>query len=307
MAGKVSLLSQRCHLSSRLVDCYFLFLLSVTAINAQLTSSCDAQTSRVINGTCVRFGKIPWMVYIDLDTTGFIDSFCGGSLLDSYRVLTAAHCFVPKEGLRWNYTWWERNGTARLFTSGSLFVDRVAVQIGQCKKSRAFSQTISARAIHFHPEFRLSSGNMYIFDAAIIELASPAVGVSEFVNIPSGSARRLVATGKDGKVLGWGETEKGRSSKCLRQADVTIRSSSYCVSSKAYGPHIFRTDSMICAVGLDTDACRGDSGGPLLAYGYKKLIEVGITSFGMPDCVNQVRPTVFTKVSAITSWIESYC
>ena len=302
MAGKVPLSGHR--LCSGFVD--FLFLLSIAAINAQTpsydaarTPSCDAQSGRVINGTCVRFGKIPWMVYIDLDTSTRTDRFCGGTLLDRHRVLTAAHCFVPREGMEL----WKRTGYVRLLQPGSPLVDRVAVHIGRCKKSRAFSQVISPKAIHLHPQFRLSSGGIYMFDAAVVELNTPAVGVSEFVNIPTGSARKLVHPGTDGKVLGWGLTEKGRTSKCLRQTDVTIKNPSYCVSIRAYGPQIFRTDSMLCAVGLGTDACSGDSGGPLLAYGNKKLIEIGIISFGSTQCASQIHPTVFTMVTAITPWI----
>lgn len=239
-------------------------------------------------------------MYIDIRIPSPNPVFCGGTLLDRYKVLTAAHCFVP------NINRWNTSGPVRLFRPGDLLLEQVVVHIGQCKRKGRPSQRISPKAIYLHPQFGHNSARAFIYDAAIVELNEPgAVGISEFVHLPRGSGSGRVVNGRDGKVLGWGVTERGRLSNCLRQADVTIKRPDECLSLSSYGPHIFMRNSMLCAVGVGKDACLGDSGGPLLAYGKRRLVQIGIVSFGGTECANQTYPTVYTRITSITPWSKT--
>lgn len=66
--------------------------------------------------------------------------------------------------------------------------------------------------------------------------------------------------------------------------------------------------TQLCAGGVNiTDACNGDSGGPLLADhiedGTLKYIQYGIVSFGPRICARENFPTTYTNVAAYMEWI----
>lgn len=68
-------------------------------------------------------------------------------------------------------------------------------------------------------------------------------------------------------------------------------------------------DTQFCAAGKNfTEACRGDSGGPLMYSNIKdqdiQAIQLGIVSFKSYDtCGTEETPTVFVRVSAYIDWI----
>merc|ERR1712055_54375 len=49
-------------------------------------------------------------------------------------------------------------------------------------------------------------------------------------------------------------------------------------------------------------ACQGDSGGPMSCMENGKWVVSGVTSRGWPDC--EIFPSVYTRVSSYTSWIN---
>lgn len=50
---------------------------------------------------------------------------------------------------------------------------------------------------------------------------------------------------------------------------------------------------------------QGDSGGPFACAGTKMNWEVhGIVSFGPQGCIKDKKPSVFTRVSAFSDWID---
>ncbi|KAI4467772.1 hypothetical protein MML48_2g00022016 [Holotrichia oblita] len=57
----------------------------------------------------------------------------------------------------------------------------------------------------------------------------------------------------------------------------------------------------------ETDPCRGDSGGPLMANYVRnrafKIIQYGIVSMGPLPCAKENAPTTYTKVEAYLDWI----
>ena len=59
----------------------------------------------------------------------------------------------------------------------------------------------------------------------------------------------------------------------------------------------------ICAGNGDTDACTGDSGGPLLVERNGRWTVIGVTSFGV-GCGSDVFPGVYTNVAKYITWIK---
>jgi secreted trypsin-like serine protease len=69
-------------------------------------------------------------------------------------------------------------------------------------------------------------------------------------------------------------------------------------------------DTQLCAAGNSgEDACKGDSGGPLMDIAQlptrrtTQIFQVGIVSFGSIPCGAQTSPSVYTRVSAYLEWI----
>lgn len=69
-------------------------------------------------------------------------------------------------------------------------------------------------------------------------------------------------------------------------------------------------NTQLCAAGnTGEDACKGDSGGPLMHIGHlptrhtAQTFQVGIISFGSIPCGAQTSPSVYTRVSAYLEWI----
>jgi hypothetical protein len=54
------------------------------------------------------------------------------------------------------------------------------------------------------------------------------------------------------------------------------------------------------------DSCQGDSGGPLVRVGAGNCpTQVGLVSFGPRECASEMRPAVYTRISAYNAWIRS--
>lgn len=62
---------------------------------------------------------------------------------------------------------------------------------------------------------------------------------------------------------------------------------------------------MICAGDLNgnRDACRGDSGGPLICYRDGVELLAGVVSFGYV-CGRAAKPGVYTRITAMREWID---
>ncbi|XP_073961120.1 phenoloxidase-activating enzyme-like [Choristoneura fumiferana] len=80
---------------------------------------------------------------------------------------------------------------------------------------------------------------------------------------------------------------------------------------KSWAPSLELWDHQMCAGGeAGKDACKGDSGGPLMHYHQindtKSHFEVtGIVSFGLVWCGTENVPGIYTKVFGYLPWIHS--
>ena len=108
-----------------------------------------------------------------------------------------------------------------------------------------------------------------------------------------------LGSGVDVTVSGWGKDERGRYVRALQQVDLTT---SNCDDAPDYRG--LTTAAMLCAGAPGKDACRGDSGGPMvLSWGAPRL--VGIVSWGM-GCAEEGKPGVYIRLdrSNYLDWIK---
>ncbi|XP_076245966.1 transmembrane protease serine 9-like [Calliopsis andreniformis] len=253
------------------------------------------QVYYLYNGFEAKVNEFPYAValgYKDTNTDTNSSSLkytCGGTLISLQHVLTAAHCVnniqnsVPIE-----------------------------VRLGDVDiKSTTYNvQRIPISDIISHPEYRRHS---VYHDVAIIKLktkvqmsnsAKPICLETKPVNsLSMTSDTSLVA-------VGWGTTgvAENTSDKLMRTPSLSLVNKEEC---RKYYPESFRLsrgidDTMFCARDNNSsrrsDACYGDSGGPMLMLAKSDESVVGVTAFGS-GC-GSVVPGIYTSVYSYLDWIE---
>lgn len=216
----------------------------------------DNIQTRIVGGTSAKHKEFPAFVDLELG--------CGGSLISSNLVLTAAHCLSA----RWSSNAW----------------------ISASQHNKGIKSEIIAVGIHplYDPY-----GNKY--DFAIMRLkedvtVTPVV-LNRDVNKPS-SRDALTAIGLGAMSQG------GRAAQILQK--VTIPYVTYNTCSHIYQNMIDDT-SMMCAGKNKHDTCHGDSGAPLMDS--VTNAQVGLVSFGV-GCGKTNYPGVYSRVTGAIDWID---
>lgn len=274
----------------RLFPLHILTLLVVLAGTTQLSAAPSDQNSspidpQIVGGEEAEPGAWPAMAAIvnaNIED-GFDGYYCGGTVISPEWVLTAAHCFY--------------DATNRLMQA-----DEIDVILGQHLLSSNEGQRIDAIEIILHPDHRLET---YENDIGLIRLREAWDG-EVMLLAQTSIAHRVEADDLPVTVIGWGDRDSSMSSDfpdALHQVTIPIVNNSICL--EAMSPNLVTT-SMMCAglVEGGKDACKGDSGGPLMVSSDRYWIQVGIVSWGK-NCAQPNLYGVYTRVSDYFSWVEN--
>ncbi|KAM7412185.1 hypothetical protein PAMA_021912 [Pampus argenteus] len=235
--------------------------------------------TRVVGGDDVREHSWPWQVSLQYQSGSNFYHTCGGTLISSQWVLTAAHCIGSR--------------TYRVFLGKH-----------NLKENEAASIAISPAKIIVHEDwdpYRIRN------DIALIKLSTPVKLSDAIMPACLPTSGEVLDNGTPCYVTGWGRLWTGGPiADILQQALLPVVGQSICTRSDWWGSYV--TDKMICAGGDGQLAsCNGDSGGPLNCQNSDGSWDVhGVVSFGSSmGCNYPKKPSVFTRVSAYSSWINN--
>ncbi len=273
------------------------------ALAAAPTARAQSAEPRIVGGSTTTIQQYPWqaaVVYDPAKLSGnpFQRQFCGGSLITPYIVLTAAHCVYDTDP--------DPGGS-------SLDPNDVDVILGQTTLSTAppaseFNVQGVAYQGNYDPSYGPGQG-VPSNDVGYLVLQTPYNATTP-IDIAGPDEGALWDPESPEQITGWGATAQNGpgsgGSDTLRVATVPIVADSTCAAD--YGVY-FNATTMVCAgyATGGTDACYGDSGGPMQAAvqggGYRL---VGITSWGS-GCGRPGAPGVYTRVAgdALRSAIAS--
>jgi trypsin len=251
-------------MTSRGVRLLFAGALAVATAAIGLTHAGADQ--QIVGGSRASIADHPYVVYL---TTPDGFQFCGGTLVDDNKVVTAAHCTAGKEP------------------------SAIAVVAGREDKESGAGVTSAVRAIWVHPQFTdVRSGA----DVSVLTLEDRLP--YETLPLAEKENTALYAAGQPGLILGWGRTAAdGQPSRYLLQASVPLMTDPDCLKSYS----AYKAEAMVCA-GVPqggVDSCQGDSGGPLIVAG--RL--AGVTSWG-EGCAAPGKPGVYTRLGAYADVLE---
>ncbi|XP_030185672.1 mannan-binding lectin serine protease 1 isoform X3 [Lynx canadensis] len=246
--------------------------------------------ARIFNGRPAQKGTTPWIAMLSHWSE---QPFCGGSLLGSSWIVTAAHCL--HQLLNPEYP--------ALQDSDLIRPSDFKIILGKHwrRRSDENEQHLRVKRVFLHP---LYDPNTFENDVALVELLESPV-LSDYVMpicLPEGPPQE----GAMVIVSGWGKQFLQRFPETLMEIEIPIVDHRTC--QEAYAPLKKKvTRDMICAGEKEggKDACSGDSGGPMVtldkATGQWYL--VGTVSWG-DDCGKKDRYGVYSYIYYNTDWIQ---
>ncbi|XP_069118841.1 chymotrypsinogen A-like, partial [Argopecten irradians] len=277
--------------------------------------------SRIVNGDDATIGANPWQVSLRSSNS----HICGGSILNSTAVITAAHCVDGSGG---SYS--VRYGSGNRLSGGSVTtVTKVKHHPNYNSESGAFPNDIAVLTVNgMNLDIQLkslfvlkSSYDMYLIYIDGIETIvddNHSKNPYTYFSLPE------TLQGTDVKILTdstykntWGnniykiqDTRDYQAQASCSQTPWTDPSVLHqhidgCPRPDANPPELCNT-CHICLQAEDgatpISACNGDSGGPLVCANGNTMGLVGVTSWGASGCLT-IYPSVYAEVNTYRDFL----
>lgn len=240
----------------------------LTLVILLILKGVQGEVQDIIGGLDIHITEATYQVSLQ-NRTG--NHYCGGALIATDLVLSAAHC---------------------VFFSFNF--NDIYLYLGSTSRSKG---GIRARVkdIKYHQRY-----NGFEYDIAVLRLKEH-VTVTKTVK-PINLARKEPPVGSEVFATGWGKLDFEHPDSLI---PIYLQGVTLKVSSKEECKKIFKDiqnvqDENLCAYRLGKDTCVGDSGGPL-AYKGELL---GIVSWGV-GCANKGYPGVYASIPAFYDWIQN--
>ncbi|NXA75290.1 HGFA factor, partial [Thryothorus ludovicianus] len=238
---------------------------------------------RIVGGSSSLPGSHPWTAAIYIG-----ESFCGGSLVQTCWVVSAAHCFANSP----------LKSTIRVVLGQQIF-----------NKTTDVTQTFEIEKYILHPQYSVFNptehdiGIHYTPESLVKCFARDSWWDSFYLPLEFATfAFEIVILNFPYRP--WNlEWDISGYSDVLQETLVPLIPEEKCRSPEIYGTEL--TENMFCAGYFDSksDACQGDSGGPLACEKNDISYLYGIISWG-DGCGRVNKPGVYTRVTNYVKWIN---
>lgn len=255
----------------------------------------------VVNGRAPEPGEVRALVSVSAG--GFT---CGGTLVDSLHVITAAHCSVDAAGNP---------------------LSPSSVRVGWSTTTARPIPSYAVAAVSVHPKYNTTT---FANDLAVLELKSPIPGATPMLVASAAKGIAALTAGAQVRSAGFGRIAvNGPLSGVALVADLVVVPDRVCGGTKlsyqvggidfyGYGKEV-DTANAVCAIGVVPgttqiiDTCQGDSGGPLYSGSGVAARLVGVVSVGDGcagiDEAGQEMPTkvpgVYARTTPALDWLRS--
>ncbi|MDD9156835.1 serine protease [Aliivibrio sp. S4TY2] len=250
----------------------------------------------IVGGNSANVADYPFMASLMFEydsRPGTIYPFCGGSVLDSTHILTAAHCVYDVASYR----------------IGNM---KVAIEANDGQGMLA-AQRVAVKKIYYPRDYNHST---LLNDVAVLELSQPLPTYTSshaaILGDSTAEGQEYRSTPvKNFNIIGYGRlnSSTANSQVDFREATVTYVTPDVC----NIWTNLTTSNKQVCATGssfdvsdLVTATCQGDSGGPLIWDNKGVKTQIGIVSFGPSVCGDGTlnAQSVFTDVSQYSDWIR---
>ncbi|NXX09206.1 UROK protein, partial [Larus smithsonianus] len=245
---------------------------------------------KIVGGSQAEVESQPWIAGIFQNIRGTDQFLCGGTLIDPCWVLTAAHCFHTPSKKPQN------KSTYKVFLGKSIL-----------NATDDKEQVFMVDDIISHPEFTDDTGGNEN-DIALIRIRTTSgqcAVESKYVRTVCLPEKNLYLRDNTRcEIAGYGKQDFYDIYYAQRLMSATVNLISQTKCKYEYYDSVRVTDNMVCAGDPTwmTDACKGDSGGPMVCEHNGRMTLYGIVSWG-DGCAKENKPGVYTRVTRYLNWI----
>ncbi|XP_020808965.1 brachyurin [Drosophila serrata] len=244
-------------------------------------------STRIAGGELATRGMFPHQVALVIQQSGGALIQCGGSLITTQYILTAAHCLGDAIG-------------ARIYSGATRFADT---------EDAAEEFVVSHRDFEIYPGY-LGFGGYN--DLALIRLPRKALTSDRVrpIELAGEFMSQKFLDSQPVTLTGWGSLGDSPDADAPREdtpllhfLDVEVLDQERCLCY--FLPGLVSQRRHLCTDGkYNRGACNGDSGGPLVFQWRNVSYLIGVTSFGSAGGCELGAPTVYARITAYLPWIR---
>ncbi|EAT40042.1 AAEL008202-PA [Aedes aegypti] len=244
--------------------------------------------SKIAGGTIAEKQQFPYQAAILINFLDGSGVLCGGAIISSTYVLTAAHC---SDGA----------------IDATVIVGTNVISIPS--DDQAVEIKVTFHDILVHP---LYDPVEVVNDIAIVRLTRALAFSNKIqpIRLPNKKEALLDLANTDATVSGWGALSGEEYVEITGSVKLELRYTNNPVISNDVCGKVFQDmirHFHVCVSGdKGRNACQGDSGGPLRANLNGKTTLIGIVSYGSVDGCEKGSPAVYTRVGSYLEWITQH-